>query len=290
MTNGFDAETPALFPRVDAASEGIPIARPVLVPVVPGLRENRDELLLVTSSRAAAWADVGIMALALVALEVLALGLIKVLIDAPDPLEQKAAAFQRQLLIPILTIRAIAVITMIAVVLRRRGQSLRSVGLDPSRLGIDFLLGAAMMGAAYALIGVWQILLWLFWPGLSKQMVQNTRILMDLIPRLHPLGFVALALMIGVYEELLFRGFLMPRLRRATGSWTLAVILSTVLFTALHAGDQTPAVLVPITILSLVFSVITIRRRSIVPAIFGHFLFDLSQFLGLYVLSGDSWR
>ena len=44
-------------------------------------------------------------------------------------------------------------------------------------------------------------------------------------------------------------------------------MLNTAIFTALHAPDQTVAALGPITILSLVFSVVTVWRRSIVPAI-----------------------
>ena len=95
--------------------------------------------------------------------------------------------------------------------------------------------------------------------------------------------------MIGVYEELVFRGFLMTRLRRATGSWTAAVVLSTLVFTGLHALDQLPVALVAITILSLVFSVVTILRRSIIPAIVGHALFDLSQLLILHAQAGDTW-
>jgi membrane protease YdiL (CAAX protease family) len=120
-------------------------------------------------------------------------------------------------------------------------------------------------------------------------MDENVERILELIPNMSLLVFGGVALVIGLYEELLFRGFLMPRLRRWTGSWTIAVLISTALFTALHAFDQTTGALVPIGILSLVFSLVTIWRRSIVPAIIGHFLFDWSQFIGLYVIAGDRW-
>ena len=113
--------------------------------------------------------------------------------------------------------------------------------------------------------------------------------IIQMVPRLRPLGFAGVALVISIYEELLFRGFLMTRLRRGTGSWTLAVVLSTAVFTALHAFDQTASALVAVTILSLVFSGVTIWRRSIIPAIVAHALFDLSQFLLLNLQAGDSW-
>ena len=104
-----------------------------------------------------------------------------------------------------------------------------------------------------------------------------------------PLGFVLFAILVGTYEELLFRGFLMPRLRRATGSWLLAILLSAAPFVLLHLEDQEPVALAPIAILALAFSVATILRRSIVPAIVAHTLFNLSQFISLAHQAGKEW-
>ena len=81
----------------------------------------------------------------------------------------------------------------------------------------------------------------------------------------------------------------MTRLRRTTGSWTLAVLISTAVFTGLHAIEQTLPALLLITILSLVFSVVTIWRKSIIPAVVAHALFDFSQFLLMSLTAGDSW-
>ncbi len=145
------------------------------------------------------------------------------------------------------------------------------------------------MAVAFGLSVATNLLLWLAWPDLTDQMMENARRIVDMVPKLHPLGFAAVAVMIGVYEELLFRGFLMTRLRRASGSWVVAVMISTAIFTALHALDQTPAALVPITILSVVFSVATIWRRSIVPAIIAHTLWNFCQFLYLYAAPEDVW-
>ena len=136
---------------------------------------------------------------------------------------------------------------------------------------------------------MWQMTLMAFWPKLLEQMYENAQLIMAMVPKHHPLVLGLLSMAIAVYEELLFRGFLLPRLRRVTNSWFLAVLISTALFTAPHLVDQLPAAMVPIAILSLVFSVVTIWRRSIVPAIFGHFLFDFAQFLYLYTQAGDSW-
>ena len=85
----------------------------------------------------------------------------------------------------------------------------------------------------------------------------------------------------GLSEELLFRGFLMTRLRRATGSWFIAVVVTSAVFTVLHAFEQTRGALITIAVLSVFFSVLTVWRRSIVPAMVAHALFDFSQFLFL---------
>jgi membrane protease YdiL (CAAX protease family) len=151
------------------------------------------------------------------------------------------------------------------------------------------LLGVVAMAASYGLIMVWQVLVWYFWPEFMDDMNENVDRLLALVPKAHPLTFGALALAVGLYEELIFRGFIMPRLRRATQSWVIAVVLSTALFTLPHLLEQTVSALIPITILSVVFSLVTIWRKSVVPAIIGHFLFNWSQFVGLYVVGGDNW-
>jgi membrane protease YdiL (CAAX protease family) len=142
----------------------------------------------------------------------------------------------------------------------------------------------------FGAILAWQVVIWLQWPALIDQMTENAERLMRLMPRLHLLTFGGVALTVGVYEELVFRGFLMPRLRRATGSWTAAVVISTILFTIPHWIDQTTVALVPVAILSVVFSLLTIWRKSLVPAIMGHFLFDWAQFVALAVTAGDAWE
>ena len=178
---------------------------------------------------------------------------------------------------------------IIAVLARRRGLTARSVGLAWSGAPLNIAIGLATLLVVYGLIAATMTLLWFLWPAVVGEMEENARRIMELVPNLRPVEFVPLAALIGVYEELVFRGFLMTRLRRATGGWTLAVILSTAVFTALHAFEQTQSALVIVAILSLVFSLVTIWRRSIIPAIIAHALFDLSQLLLLHLQAGDSW-
>jgi membrane protease YdiL (CAAX protease family) len=237
------------------------------------------------------WADIARVIFLVAALDVLASFLLQATVVPADlPADVPGDALRRALFAPFMATRMIVVIVAIATILLHRGQSLRTIGLTSSRWGMNLLIGIAATATAYGLALVWQVVIWFVWPELWEQMGENAERIMNLIPKPdHPISFVPITLAVGIYEELLFRGFLLPRLRRATGGWTIAVLISSAVFTALHASDQVPAALVPVAILSVVFSLVTIWRRSLVPAIVGHFVFDLCSLVGLYYLAGDQW-
>jgi membrane protease YdiL (CAAX protease family) len=248
-------------------------------------------MLLPTSTAGAAWMDLAAFIVLLVLFELLAGLVMGAVVGPSDGLSDRAidAQVRRSMLLPGLAIRALASIAIIAALLRYRRQSRGSVGLGRGGLGLNLLIGIGSTVVVYGLILLSLPCLHALWPAFSELAEENVERIMKMLPRLQPLGFVALAVMIGIYEELVFRGFLMIRLRRAVGNWTVAVLISTALFTALHAFDQTGPILIWIAILSLVFSVVVIWRRSLVPAIVGHALFDASQFLLLYFQAGDAW-
>lgn len=250
-----------------------------------------EELLLRNSSRSSAWADVGLMLLFLVVWEIAATVICGFVAGIPPKLWSEAGEdVERALLLPLLALRCGGVVLIILGFLATRKQNRRSVGLGMSRLGTDILFGILAAVVAEGLIFTWQVGMLIAWPDLVEQMNENVEVIMNLVPNLGPLGILGLTVMVGFYEELLFRGFLMTRLRRGMESWLAAVILSTIVFTALHALDQELVAMPPIAILSLVFSLVTIWRRSLVPAIVGHFLFDLFSFLILHLLAGDAWQ
>ena len=279
---------PRSAPPSDAPGGDVPMARPVEWPVVAEA-SPASPWHLGSLSRLGALVDVLILGVALVVFELASsfvlLGLVEVSTGvraaAPD-LED--AALLRRLLVPTLVVRAVGAALAIGLILRLRRQSRASVGLVGLGSVLNGAIGVGAVVVSFGLIAAFMLSMSLVWPEVAAQGEENARKLHELIPHLGPLGFAGLALLIGLYEELVFRGFLMTRLRRATGSWTLAVIISTCVFTALHAQEQTPLALVSVTILSLLFSLLTIWRRSIAPAIVAHALFDYAQFIILFSL------
>lgn len=81
---------------------------------------------------------------------------------------------------------------------------------------------------------------------------------------------LAIAASAGLVEEAFFRGFLQPR---------IGIGLSTIFFALAHLSYDQPIMLVGVTLLSLLYGLLTRWRQNIWPAIVAHFLFDAVQLL-----------
>mgnify|MGYP001824661199 CR=1 FL=1 len=93
-------------------------------------------------------------------------------------------------------------------------------------------------------------------------------------------GFFLLALVPGIWEELAFRGLDLSRLRDRFGT-TAAVLLSAVFFGLFHLTNlatQPPAGALLGAVMAFFFgigwAVMTIRARSVIPAMIAHYLVD----------------
>ena len=297
--NGFDGHsrppedatelaTAAILPDLE-----IPVARPITQLTSPVAVQTPDPFLLGTS-RAAAWRDMGTLILCMAAFHFIAeIGLTLIAfalgVDSPDATEE-SPELRRFVVVPMLFVSAIATRVVVGAILRHRRQPWASVGLTRKGMGSSVLVGLGATGAAYLLIGAALLVMTLFSPSVMEKMNKNATNLISVIPKMSPAVLALVSLAVGYYEELLFRGFLMTRLRRCTGGWIPAVVLTTALFTSLHASVQIGPALIFISILSIVLSVVTIWRRSLVPAIVTHTTFDFSQFLLLYFTSRDAWK
>lgn len=297
--NGFDEDRPPAEGSIDACGGAIaedveiPLARPITVSASFAAVPTGDAFALRTS-RSSTWWDMTVLLVCLVGFRVAAeIGLsaaAPVLGLAPVGAAMDSDEVRRAVVVPVLFVSAIAAWIIIGSILRYRRQDWSSVGLTRRRIGTDAVIGLVAMAAAYLLIGAALLVMSLIVPSVMEKMNQNATNLITVLPKLSPALLALLSLAIGYYEELVFRGFLMTRLRRCAGGWIPAVVLTTALFTSLHASVQLGPALVFISLLSLVLSVVTIWRRSVVPAIVAHATFDFSQFMLLYFTSGDAWK
>jgi len=278
--------------------EWIPLARPVHQSTdapPPPPPDPHDEILLPSSTRREGMADILLFLLLFLLLALggeFAIGSAyrhALALQISDE-TQLTSAVAKAALFPAIGWRALVAIVLAIWLTRRRGLSVRSVGLTFRGFWLNLLLGFAAFVAIMLAMLVCGVLIQAYYPGLSREFEKNAEMIMEAVPRVSPALFFCLCLVIGYYEELIFRGIVMTRLRRATGSWIWAVIGNTAIFVPLHLMDQASAALLAVGALSLTFSIVTIWRRSLVPAIVAHALFDFVMFLQLYYLAGDQWK
>lgn len=272
----------------------IPLARPVGLTneVTPPVQHNPEtEFLLPAISARDALTDLLLFTVLFVPLmlvgEILMISIYDAIAEGSFADEAaRESALRRSILVPAILWRVILSAIIAYWLVRRRGLTLRGVGLAWGRWWVDLLVGLGAFGViAFGTI-LFSILIPVLFPDLDREFQRNTELILDAVPKIPFWALGPFSLAIGFYEELLFRGLLMPRLRRATGSWVLAVILTTAVFSVLHLADQAAAALLAICALSLIFSIITIWRRSLVPAIVAHTLFDWGMFILIFSQPG----
>jgi membrane protease YdiL (CAAX protease family) len=281
----YSPDAPPGVPVARPLYEGVPVARP-LSAAIPLSPPPHPMLLADSPLRFSYLLDVFVAMVCLVVLEFVFTPLVAASLGFDmESLHESSAEITQALLVPILQLRVAYILLIVAVVLRLRRQSWASVGMTSRRVGVDVLIGLGCPLVAYALIIPIMLLLMLTFPAAFEQMNQNAQNLQALLPDIPLWHYLPVMAIVGVWEELFFRGFVMTRLRRVTGSWIAGVVLSTLIFALLHLFEQTFTALVPITILSILFSVVTIWRRSLLPAIVGHALFNFSQVAWMNIMS-----
>jgi len=135
--------------------------------------------------------------------------------------------------------------------------------------------------------------IWLVWPLIIYSVLNGS----DLIDSPYRInwsdgGLIALLVLlyisVGTIEEFLFRGLILPLMLRKWGSTRkgiyIAVLVSSSIFGVAHllnfiAGRRdlltTSTQILYGTFFGVFFAALLLRNRSIWPAVFGHFLFDL---------------
>jgi len=128
--------------------------------------------------------------------------------------------------------------------------------------------------AAFAAAPVFWVVLW--WPNRPEPDL--------LLPFRQPLYFLAVALIYPILEEILFRGGLQPWLNRhpraAVGRYGISVanILTSVAFAAVHLLRHPPAWAAAMFLPSLVFGYFRDRHNSLMTPILLHVFYNTGYF------------
>jgi len=273
-------------PESPSTGESIPLAlpvgraRPITSSALPPL--DRGPMYLDRATASSVWLDLLAFTLGITA----AILLLGILAAAVSLLARDLDERLLQLLL--LPLQAMAWVAVVALILKQRGQSGLSVGWRRDQVFADACLGLGAAGAAYAAFLGSTLLLMLVWPAGAKAMQANEQAITEMLPPL-PVALFALQIIVGFYEELVFRGFLLTRLRRVLKSWWLAIVVSSTLFAVPHVLDQEPVAAIPLFSVGVTFCIFTLWRKSVIPAMVGHAVFNTGQILAVYLLNPE-WR
>ncbi len=166
---------------------------------------------------------------------------------------------------------------------------LSSVGLSLRNWGFETAWGAVFILPTYMtfLIGIG--VLWAIYPQGWAILQENPQQITQELPKLHPVLLCGSQCWIAIYEEAVFRGYFLTRIRRVTGSAVLAVIISSALFAAPHATNQKSVVVVPLFFIGALWACMVLWRRSLIPSIIAHAAFNSINLLVIYYQRPD-WQ
>jgi membrane protease YdiL (CAAX protease family) len=156
-----------------------------------------------------------------------------------------------------------------------------SFGVRGDHIGGQVLWGlGALIGVYGALLatGLLVMLLYLIWPEVEGDLVKRLPFVEQMpVDRLGTTLILLVA--VAINEEVVFRGLLMPYLRRVLGSWWWAAVISALIFAGLHVPEQ--GVLgggLEIFAIGIVLAVFFVLSRSLLAVALAHLLFDFVQF------------
>jgi membrane protease YdiL (CAAX protease family) len=180
-----------------------------------------------------------------------------------------------------LCIRALGVCLLVALLLWRDGQGPAQLGLGRAGLGRELLIGIPVLFGAYAvhlaaslpLAALAALLNLAGKEALARKEVATGLVEMGLgVP-----AFAAAMVLVAGFEELTFRGFLVPRLRVVLGHWYAAVLVSAVLFGLGHFYEGTLAV-IQTAVLGAYFGFVFIARFRLPSVMLAHAVFNTINF------------
>jgi membrane protease YdiL (CAAX protease family) len=253
----------------------VPHARPVTLAATPQLPAARISLVLPAISRLQAAAGFTTTILFLIAMIVISL--VAQVLQFPDP----DAAQPEQLhhfFIQQKWLSAAGVVAVAALLLHFHRLHPASIGLSTKRPTTQALWALATLVGLYAahFVSITLIfLLILLVPPLQADLAHRIEFL-ELLPHHSLLLSFLLLIPVAIEEELLFRGLMIPYLRRLGCSWTGALIISTAIFASLHISQGALGIIQVFTI-GCVFGLFFILSRSLTAVIIAHFVFDMMQ-------------
>jgi len=174
------------------------------------------------------------------------------------------------------------VVAMLAVWLAVRGQpGIRdSLGLATDNIGREIGWGVLMVIPCYMANIIVSVLYVLASRTDIMDIASDRLENMEVLAELAAVSVVPISIYVGIYEEILFRGFFLTRLRRLFGgpqsarATALAILLSSAVFGLAHVYQGTLGVLQTFTV-GIILALIAVWRRKIWACMIAHMGIDI---------------
>jgi len=207
-------------------------------------------------------------------------------VPVPRPHRDPAAwaaigAFARDNILAGAVVRALCMVGLVLLVLRSDGQK-NALGIYRRQAALDLLLGVTFTFGAFAAalvsgLAVQAVTLLVHSSLVEREAMERPTLLLDLFGGTSLAAFAASIAVTATFEEVVFRGFLLPRLRHLTGAWWLAIAFGAVAFGAGHLYEGWTAVVQTIA-LGAFFGAAFVFRGRLLPVVVAHASFDVIVF------------
>ncbi len=168
------------------------------------------------------------------------------------------------------------------------GQRMSSIGWTGTDVRLNALTGLLTFILSYVtFIGI-AVLITSLHPELLDAPPTAQRAIEDTFPRMALGPMVLMMGFVAVWEEVVFRGFLLTRLQVILRRWWLTIPAGGLLFAVPHVYQGWLAVLL-IFVLALIMGTLFVWRRSLVPSIVYHFAHNMVMLFILRAVS-ERWQ
>jgi membrane protease YdiL (CAAX protease family) len=191
------------------------------------------------------------------------------------PLEPEADPLPVMLAFKTFEMFLVAGILAVLVLLRAPAKSYGLSRRDPL---VQLLWTIGGLVGAYSWLAITVVVLMtavFLFPPLANDLM-NRQEAFSFVQPAEPWKLVLLMVPVAIHEEILFRALLLTYLRRLTGTWWAAVLISTLVFAVLHF-DQGFLGVFQVAGLGAIFAITFILSRSLPAVIVAHFIFNTVQ-------------
>jgi uncharacterized protein len=187
-------------------------------------------------------------------------------------------------------LKAAALAVLIVVLIRSDGQTLRQLGLARDGAARELALGIPVLGALFVahLAATVPIAMVARLFGAGPEGGERARMLSRLVSGVDAAELAVALVVAATFEEIAFRGFLLPRLRILTGHWSSALVLSAVVFGLGHLYEGTLGA-VQASLLGVFFGLAFLWRGRLEAPIVAHAAFNAIMFALVIWLTQSGW-